>query len=123
MSPGARGKRVSSTRMPTENPPRFVPPWSLMKRRCGSVEPGELIADAPELAPHLLAIGRVGEVAQVSLPAGQASGHVPLLAPRDPAVPPLARRRRVQREQAVDDRDHPVPGLTAPVAALEIHQH
>src|SRR5262245_15811134 len=99
MSPGTRGKRVSRTRMPTENPPRFVPPRYLMSPTgARSVEARELVTDPAKLALDLLVIRRFGEVREISLPVRKPARDLPLLAPRDPAVPPLAPRLGVHDE-------------------------
>ena len=63
MSPAIRGNRVSSTRIPTENPPRLVPPGASPRAPLPdpSVEPREPVPHAAELALHLLVVGRIGK--------------------------------------------------------------
>src|SRR5687768_18439562 len=106
--------------MPTENPPRFVPPLSFTARACGSVEPRQPVSHTAELTLHLLVVRRIGEVRQVALPVRQSACDLALIAQREPAVPPLAARLGIQHEKAVDDGHHLVPLLPPPVADLEV---
>src|SRR5207249_9745224 len=87
------------------------------------VEPGELLANPPELRLDLLVVERVREVREVALPVGQATVEVTQAAPGDPAIAPLASRFRGQHEDPVDDGHDLAPLLATPVDPLEVGEH